>query len=117
MSSDETETEATRTSAKQVRPRDRPWRNASLGRMWEAVEDYDVSNKQLDKQRKLGNPGFGHLPPLATKPPSAGVAVRYLPKNFYSPTWWLLQHEHVLSDLSSKPERSLPDYSRYVIYQ
>ena len=117
MSSDETETEATRTSAKQVRRRDRPWRSASLGRMWEAVEDYDVSNKQLDKQRKLGNPGFGRLPPLASKPPSAGVAVRYLPRNFYSPTWWLSQHEHVLSDLSSKPERSLPDYSRYVIYQ
>jgi hypothetical protein len=112
MSSDETETETSRTSVKQVRRRDKVWRDASLARMWEAVEEYNVSVRKTEMKEKQGNSSYNRLPPLATNSVSVGKAVRFLPKNFYSPTWWLSQHDHVRYDLLSKPERALPDYSQ-----
>ena len=112
MSSDETETEASRTSVKQVRRRDKVWRDVSLARMWEAVEEYNISVRKTELKEKLGNSGYCRLPPLATDSVSVGKAVLFLPRNFYSPTWWLSQHEHAQYNLSSKPERALPDYSK-----
>lgn len=116
MSSDETETEADRNSVKTVRRIDKPWCNLSLSHMWEAIEDYDVRARKTEKKEKLGNPGLLRLTSMATKPVSTGVPVRFLPKNFYRPAWWLSQHEHVQCGLMSKPERSLPDHSQCVLY-
>jgi len=112
MSSDETETEADRTSIKTLRRIDKPWRDLSISHMWEAIEEYDVMVRKIEKKEKLGNPGLLRLPSMTTKPGSPSAPVRFLPKNFYRTTWWLSQHEHVQCDLQSKPERSLPDFSR-----
>jgi hypothetical protein len=80
--------------------------------MWEAVEEYDISARRTEMKEKLGNSGYHRLPPLATDSASVGKAMPFLPRNYYSPTWWLSQHEHVQYNLSSKPERALPDYSQ-----
>jgi len=116
MSSDETETEATRTTAKVVRRREKPWRDPSLSRMWEAIEDYDRrKKKEENRNTKSGNQGFGRLPCIETRPASTSAPVRGLPKNFYRTTWWLSQHSHIRDGLQSKPERPLPDYARCVL--
>jgi len=112
MSSDETETEADRNLIKTLRHVDKPWHDLSIGHMWVAIEEYDVSMRKIEKKEKLGNPGLLRLPPMTTKPASTSAPVHLLPKNFYRPTWWLSQHEHVESNLQSKPERSLPDYAQ-----
>lgn len=111
MSSDETDTEATRDSPKVLRRRDRLWRDASLGRMWEAIETYDNIMLKRGQRERQGNPGLKRLPPSSTNPVSQGAAVRFLPKNFYRPTWWFSQHEYNQFALHSKEERPLPDYS------
>jgi hypothetical protein len=80
--------------------------------MWEAIEEYDVSMRKVEKKEKLGNPGFLCLPLITTKPASPSAPVHFLPKNFYRPTWWLSQHEYVQSNLQSKLKWSLPNYSQ-----
>ena len=52
MSSDETETETSRTSVKQVHRRDKVWCDASLARMWEAVEEYNCFCQEDRNERK-----------------------------------------------------------------
>jgi hypothetical protein len=116
MSSDETETEATRTTVKVVRRREKPWRDPSLSRILEAVDQYDRRIRREKRQTKGGNPGFDRLPCLETKPNSTTPPVCGLPKNFYRPTWWLSQHSHVQDNLLSKPEQTLPDYTQYVLF-
>ena len=94
MSSNETETEATRGSPKVLRRRDRLWHDGSLGRMWEAIENYDNIMLRRGQQEKIGNPGLKCLPPSSTDPVSEDAAVRFLPKNFYRLTWWFYLHKH-----------------------
>jgi len=111
MSSDKTETEATRGSLKVLRRRDRLWRDGSLGQMWEAIENYDNIMLRRRQREKLGNAGLKRLPPSSTDPVSEGAAVRFLPKNFYRLTWRFSLHEHNQFALYLKEERPLPDYS------
>lgn len=117
MSSDETETEGGRSSVKAVRRWEKPWRDPSVSRMWEAVEEYNLMVRMKNRKQKVGNSGVIRLPSLATNDPGASAPVRFLPKNFYRPTWWLSQHEHVQDDLASKSEMHLPDHTQCVLYQ
>jgi hypothetical protein len=115
MSTDETDTEGDRNTVKTLRRCDKPWRDLTISRMWEVIEEYDIMTRKTEKKERVGNPGLLRLPSMVTQPVSTSAPVRFLPKNFYRPTWWLSQHEHVQCDLLSKPERLLPDYSQYVL--
>jgi hypothetical protein len=112
MSSDKTETEASRDSLKVLRRLDRPWCDTSLCWLWEAIEDYNHIMMKREQRDKLGNPGLRRLQPLATNPVSTGAVMHFLPKNFYRPTWWFSQHEHVQFALHSKEDQPIPDYSQ-----
>jgi hypothetical protein len=115
MSSDETETEATRTTVKVVRRREKAWRDPSLSRMWQVVEEYDCRKRREEKKVTPGNPGYNRLPCMETRPASNAAPVRGLPRNFYRSTWWLSQHNHIRDDLLAKPEKPLPDYTQCVV--
>ena len=69
MSSDETETEATRDSLKVVRRRQKDWRSSDLSRFLRSVD-------QLHKPHVRGNKPYRRLPSKGDQEPTVSCCVR-----------------------------------------
>jgi len=107
MSSDETETEATRNKLKVVRRHQKNWRSPDLSRFFESVD-------QRHKPRAQGNKPYQRLPSKGDREPKDYKAVRGLPQNFYRATWYWSLHQVDRKGLNAKEEMTLPDLAACV---
>lgn len=107
MSSDETETEASRDNLKVVRRHEKNWRSPDLSRFFESVD-------QKHKPRARGNKPYRRLPSKGDREPTDSKAVSGLPINFYRATWYWSLHHVDRQDLDAKEEMPLPDLSACV---
>jgi hypothetical protein len=107
MSSDETETEATRDNLKTVRRRQKDWHSSELSRFFESVD-------RMHKPHARGNKPYRRLPSKGDREPTVTNAVCRLPINFYRTTWYWSLHKVDREELDAKEEMPLPNLTSCV---
>lgn len=111
MSSDETDSEASRSGYKVVRRVPLPWLCDEVPMLWKEVEAFHIA-RQAHRPRRSNKP----IPRIfeAFHRSSTCHAVAGLPKNFYNSIWWTSLHDGQQLFMEPKGPTELPDRAQYV---